>query len=320
VTGRAALPSARGIEFTVTAAEAGVRLDALLAARPEVASRADAQRLIELERVSVDGHARPKSHRVDAGERIEADVDESGADTPPAAPGARPVPYRLVHEDDSVLVVDKPPGVVVHPGHGHADGTLAQALAGRTAGGPPERRGLAHRLDRDTSGLLVFARTEEAHRALVDALRRRAVRREYVTLVAGVPDARSGTIDAPLGRGRVDRTRVSTSTDRPRAARTRFSVRAAHARTALLDVTLETGRTHQVRVHLAGIGHPVCGDPRYGGVECGRRLALDRQFLHAARLGLEHPVTGEPLELESPLPPDLIAALERARAEPGEGV
>jgi 23S rRNA pseudouridine1911/1915/1917 synthase len=224
-------------------------------------------------------------------------------------------PHTVVFEDEHLIVVDKPAGVVVHPGSGQAHGTLVQALAGRTAGGPPERPGIVHRLDRDTSGLLVVARSEGVHAALCEALRRREVRREYVALVEGVPDARSATIDAPVGRDRGDRTLISTASDRPRSARTHFEVREALAHTALLALRLETGRTHQIRAHLAAIEHPVCGDPRYGGRRSGARLGLQRQFLHSARLGFVHPVTGEELGYESELPGDLEAVLDRARAE-----
>ena len=310
------------IELIVDAGEEGARLDALLAARPEVGSRAAAAHVIEGGRVRVNGRARPKSHRVSAGERIAVDVEASRSRPEetgePAVPEAS-VSLTIADEDEHVLVVDKPAGVVVHPGRGRAHGTLAQALAGRVAGGPVGRRGVVHRLDRETSGLLVLARSEEAHAALTEALRRREVRREYLALVEGTPDACTGTIDAAIGRDRADRTLVSTSTDRPRAARTRFAVREALARTALLELELETGRTHQIRAHAAAIGHPVCGDARYGGEASGRRLGLGRQFLHATRLTLAHPATGEELALDSPLPADLAGALERARVEPRAG-
>ena len=309
------------LELSPGESEAGARLDVVLAGHPRIGSRAAAQRLIDEGRVTVDGRVRAKGHRLAAGERVAAEVQEEEEAVPRAA-GSRPepptVPYAVVFEDDHLIVVDKPAGVVVHPGHGQSGGTLAQALAGRTAGGPPERRGIVHRLDRDTSGLLVVAKTAEAHAALTSALRRRTVRRTYLALVEGIPDARSGTIDAPLGRDRSDRTVVSTDTDRPRAARTRFELHETLARTALLEIELETGRTHQIRAHMAAIGHPVCGDGRYGGAATGRRLGLDRQFLHSTRLGLAHPATAEPLDFGSTVPPDLAAALEAAREETAE--
>jgi 23S rRNA pseudouridine1911/1915/1917 synthase len=215
------------------------------------------------------------------------------------------VPYR----DEHLLVVDKPAGVVVHPARGHRQGTLSQALAGLAAGGEDERAGIVHRLDRDTSGLLVVARSEAVHRRLREALAQRRITREYLALVEGRPPARSGTIDAPIGRDRRVRTRMSTDTDEPREARTHFSLeRALHSAT-LLRVRLETGRTHQIRVHLQAIGHPVCGDPEYGTKGL---FGLERQFLHAARLAFDHPVTGARIDVASPLPDDLQAALERA--------
>jgi 23S rRNA pseudouridine1911/1915/1917 synthase len=200
--------------------------------------------------------------------------------------------------------------VVVHPARGHATGTLAQALGGRVAGGEePWRAGIVHRLDRDTSGLLVVAKSDPVHRALKSLLAARRMRREYLALVDGHPSARSGTIDAPIGRDRRDRLKVSIDTDHPRAARTHFEVQQLLPDAALLRVTLETGRTHQIRVHLAAIGHPVSGDPLYG---VAGRYGLTRQFLHAQRLSFEHPITGEQLDLRAPIPDELARALERA--------
>jgi 23S rRNA pseudouridine1911/1915/1917 synthase len=207
--------------------------------------------------------------------------------------------------------------VVVPPAPGHPTGTLAQALASRgAAGGDEWRPGIVHRLDRDTSGLLVVAKSEAVHRALQELIRRREMRREYLALVVGRPDARSGTIDAPIGRDRRDRTAHSTSTDSPREAVTHFEIEQAFPRTTLLRVRLETGRTHQIRVHLAAIGHPVCGDPQYGGGPCGARLGLTRQFLHAAKLVFTHPVTGASVLCESNLPVTLLHASEAAAREP----
>jgi 23S rRNA pseudouridine1911/1915/1917 synthase len=218
-----------------------------------------------------------------------------------------------MREDEHLLVVDKPAGVVVHPARGHRGATLAEALAGRASGGEdPARAGIVHRLDKDTSGLLVVARSEQVHRALQEAIRRRELRREYLALVDGCPPSRSGTIDAPIGRDRRVRTRMSTDTDVPRAAITHFELERALPRTTLLRVRLETGRTHQIRAHLRAIDHPVVGDPEYG---TPGRLGLERQFLHAARLAFAHPVTGVPIDVSSPLPPDLQAALEKAAAE-----
>ena len=291
----------------------GERLDVVVAERTGL-SRAAAARLIEDGAVTVDGHRRPKSHRVEPGESVEIAEAES------PEPDAEPAPYEVVFEDEHLMVVDKPAGVVVHPGAGARTGTLAQALTGVAAGGAdPDRAGIVHRLDKDTSGLMLVARSEEVHGRLQKLIRAREVRREYLTLVSGHPDAERGTIDAPLGRDRLRRELVSTRSDRARPAVTHFWRIEALPRTTLLGVRLETGRTHQIRAHLAAIGHPVCGDARYGGGECGRRLGLTRQFLHARTLGFRHPVTGEELACESKPPVDLRRALDAATREPVSG-
>jgi len=292
----------------------GERLDVALA--PHVGSRARAQRLIDAGLVTVDGEQRPKRHRVSAGERIE--VEEEAA--PEADAAGEGVEFGIAWEDEHLIVVDKPAGVVVHPAPGHPAGTLAQALALRgAAGGEPWRPGIVHRLDRDTSGLMVVAKSEPVHRALQELIRRRAMTREYLALVEGRPDARTGTIDAPLGRDRSRRQVMSTNTDNPREARTHFEVERLLPRTTLLRLRLETGRTHQIRAHLAAIGLRVCGDPVYGGVSCGRRLGLTRQFLHSAKLLFSHPDSGEIVRCESKLPADLCRTLDAAAREPVSG-
>jgi 23S rRNA pseudouridine1911/1915/1917 synthase len=217
--------------------------------------------------------------------------------------------FQIAYEDDHLLVVDKGPGVVVHPGRGHPEGTLAQLLAGRARGGDAERAGIVHRLDRDTSGLLVVARSDEAHRRLQAALARRLIEREYLALVQGRPPARTGTIEAPVGRHPRARTRMAVGGAGAREARTHFTLEGAYAGTSLLRLRLETGRTHQIRVHLRAVGLPVCGDRDYGvaGV-----LGLERQFLHATRLAFDHPLTGARIDVTSPLPEDLRTALARA--------
>ncbi len=218
-------------------------------------------------------------------------------------------PFAIAYEDEHLLIVDKAAGVVVHPARGHREGTLAQLLAGTAAGGEAERAGIVHRLDRDTSGLMVVARSEEVHARLQAAIRDRRVEREYLALVVGRPPARTGTIEAPIGRDPSVRTRMAVGGNHPREARTHFEVRRALAGYTLLSVKLETGRTHQIRVHMQAIGHPVAGDPEYGAAAA---LGLERQFLHAARIAFEHPVGGERIEVSSELPADLAAALERA--------
>jgi 23S rRNA pseudouridine1911/1915/1917 synthase len=218
-------------------------------------------------------------------------------------------PFAVVWQDEHLLVVDKPAGLVVHPARGHHEGTLSQLLSGTAAGGDPERAGIVHRLDRDTSGLMVVACSEQAHRALQAAMARRRIEREYMALVEGRPPARSGTIEAPIGRHPRVRTRMAVGGPHARAARTHFALERALPGVSLLRVRLDTGRTHQIRVHMQAIGHPVCGDPEYGTAGL---LGLSRQFLHSARLAFDHPLTGERIEVCSPLPSDLRAALERA--------
>jgi 23S rRNA pseudouridine1911/1915/1917 synthase len=316
---RAAAALARGgrtaARLEATAEDAGLRLDAFLAARGAAPSRSAAQRLIDAGAVRVDGEQRPKNHRIAAGQVV---VVEDGPD---AAGAAEPAPdFEVVYEDADLLVVDKPAGLVTHPAPGHQGPTLAGALRGRAAGGAdPERAGIVHRLDRDTSGLMVVTKTEEAHAALTAALRAREVRREYLALVTGHVETESGTVDAPIGRDRSRRTVVSTRSDRPRDAVTHFEVIERLPATTLLRVTLETGRTHQIRAHLAAIGHPVCGDPQYGGRACGRELGLGRQFLHAEKLMFSHPRSGELVVCESKPPVDLRRALDAARREPVSG-
>jgi len=218
---------------------------------------------------------------------------------------------RIVHSDEEIVVVDKPAGLVVHPAGSHSGPTLVDALGELAGGGPKERTGIVHRLDKDTSGLMVVARSDEAHRELSRQIKAREVRREYLTLVSWALESRSGTIDAPLGRDRRRRTRRAVRGAGEREARTHFEVIERLPADTLVRARLETGRTHQIRVHFAAIGHPVVGDPEYGGAG---RHGSERQFLHAARLELTHPGTGERLAFESPLPPDLEDVLARARA------
>jgi 23S rRNA pseudouridine1911/1915/1917 synthase len=292
------------VALRVPAEAAGTRLDRFLAV--PLGSRARAQALIDAGRVWVNGAVLPKRHLVAAGESIE--VDDAPVDA--AAAPQDPAPFEIAYEDEHLLVVDKPAGVVVHPARGHWAGTLAQALEGRAAGGEhPWRAGIVHRLDRDTSGLLVVAKNDEVHRALKALLAARRLSREYLALVEGHPPARTGTIDAPIGRHRRDRKLMSIDSDDGREARTHFEIERLLPSSALLRVTLETGRTHQIRVHLAAIDHPVCGDPQYG---MRGRYGLGRQFLHATRLAFTHPVSGDDVDVRSPLPPDLVAALDEA--------
>lgn len=297
------------VDRHVAASEAGERLDATLA-RWLAEPRARAQRRIAAGEVTLDGAAtsRPtKSHRLEGGQRVRVRVPSPTGPSPPP----EPVPVRW--RDEHLLIVAKPAGLVVHPGAGVHEGTLVDALQAMgeqlAPGDDPDRPGVVHRLDRGTSGLLIVARTETARERLQQALADRTVRRRYWALVDGVPRQRAATIDAPIARHPRKRTVFTTASD-GREAVTHYEVIADHGRAAELDVTLETGRTHQVRVHLSALGHPLCADRAYGASPLGaQELGLQRPALHAAGIAFHHPVTGEPIELSDPLPDDLRAAV-----------
>ncbi len=313
------------MKASIPAALAGERVDRAVALLGGL-TRAEVTELVRAGRVRLSGApVSTRSRRVAGGEDLEVDLPSPG---PPTGVGADPtVDVRVVYSDDDIVVVDKPPGLVVHPGAGHRSGTLVQGLVARfpdladSGAGEADRPGIVQRLDKGTSGLLVVARTAEAYGSLVDQLRGRSgraagpggepkeIERRYLALVLGSVDADAGEVEAPMGRSERDPTRMTVSR-RGRPARTAYRVEARYRlpmAATLLDCRLETGRTHQIRVHLAAIGHPVAGDVRYGGAEA--RLALERQFLHAHRLSFEHPCTGDRLSFSSPLPPDLAAVL-----------
>jgi 23S rRNA pseudouridine1911/1915/1917 synthase len=285
--------------MNVPSGAAGTRLDRFLADR--LGSRAAAERAIAAGAL-VDGVPRQKSHRLEGGEEVTFAEQREVAATHHDLPE---VP--LVYEDEHLLVIDKPAGLVVHPGAGHSGDTLVDALRGKLGGGDPDRPGIVHRLDRDTSGLMVAARTEESFGRLSQLVRDRALERTYLALVRGRPRSRRGKIDAPIGRDRGDATRVSLDSDSARDAVTHFEVERLYPAHALLRVRLETGRMHQIRVHLAAIDLPVVGDAVYGAPE----PELQRQFLHSAVLALTHPFDGERLEARSELPPELASYLDR---------
>jgi len=294
------------LRFHVPEHHAGARLDRVLAVRPELDSRALAERLIATGAVLVDGEPRAKSFRLEGGEEIDVEIPE----VVELQPEELDIP--IVWEDEHLLIVDKPAGLVVHPAGSTRTGTLVQGLLahGAEGGEDDDRPGIVHRLDRDTSGLLVVARSEEAYELLQELIRSRELERTYSALVRGKPQSASGRIEAPIGRDRRDRTRHSLDTPTPRKSVTWFEVKETMRDHALLDVRLETGRTHQIRVHLEAIGLPVSGDPVYGVAD---DLGLERQFLHAHRLRFEHPLTGAEVDVSSELPPDLEAALVLAR-------
>jgi 23S rRNA pseudouridine1911/1915/1917 synthase len=302
--------------LSVDAESAGARLDRWLAERLPERSRARVQALIDEGHVRVDGRARKASHRVARGERVEVEI-------PPPAPETlvpEPIALAVVFEDDDVLVVDKPVGMVVHPGAGHATGTLAAAVlahAPGTAGvGGPRRPGVVHRLDKETSGLLVVAKTAAAYDALTAQLAERTVTRRYRAIVHGRVSAASGVVDKPIGRHPHDRVRMAVlPRGRGKRAVTRYTVLERFSHFTDLDVRLETGRTHQIRVHMASLGHPVVGDRVYGGRAA--RAALPVPFeglaLHAAELAFVHPVTRVRMEFASPLPPRMARLLSHLR-------
>jgi 23S rRNA pseudouridine1911/1915/1917 synthase len=307
----------------VAGAEArGVRLDRFLAAHLPDISRARVQALIEEGAVRVDGAAAKASVRLREGTLVAVVIPEPA----PADPQPEDLPLAVVHDDPRFLVIDKPAGLVVHPGAGAASGTLVNALLFHVRDlsgvGGVLRPGIVHRLDKGTSGLVVIAKDDAAHRALSAQFAAREVRKEYVAVVHGLPARAEGTIDRPIGRDPVHRRRMAIDAPRARAARSTYAVRERLDGAALLDVRIHTGRTHQIRVHLASLGHPIAGDELYGGrrTPSSRRpaaraalAAFPRPALHAARLGFRHPATGDPLAFESPLPPDLQALLGALR-------
>ncbi len=295
------------LRFAVADDDAGSRLDRALASRSEIGTRSLAERLLAEGAVTVDGALRQKSHRLEPGSTVVVELPDVAE-----ALGSEPVTVGIAFEDEHLVVVDKPSGMTMHPGAGTSAGTLAGQLVTLGAvGGDPDRPGIVHRLDRDTSGVLVVARSQAVFDALQEAIRKREVERRYLALVKGRPRSRTGRIDAPIGRDRRDPTKRSLDTEEARDAITWFEVVEALGERTLLDVKLETGRTHQIRVHLAAIDLPVSGDVTYGAKG---DLGLEHQFLHARRLRFVHPVTGSAIDVESPLPDDLAAALDRARA------
>ena len=309
-------PPARQGEAAAGPEAAGRRLDEVVA---ELAgtSRAQAARWAGDGLVQVDGRPRPKSHRLHGGERL---AWAPPPDPPPGGPVAEDRPLAVRYEDDRLLVVAKPAGLVVHPGPGHPTGTLVNALLGRAGtslsagGGAADRPGIVHRLDKDTSGLLLVAKDDATHLALARDLAAHRVERRYLALVQGRLPAETGTVDAPVGRHPRDRKRMAVVAAGGRRAVTHWRVLETFPAVQLAEATLETGRTHQVRVHLASLRHPLVGDRTYGAdPTLAARLGVDRPFLHAWRLAFTHPSDGHRIDLTEPLPPDLQEVLDRLR-------
>ena len=303
------------VDEVVPGALAGERLDRLVALLINV-SRAEASTLLDAGAVLLNDRQAKGSTRVAEGDRVRIDV--SARPAPPSLEPVRDVPFEVAYDDEHVIVVDKPAGLVVHPGAGGETATLVHGLLARYpelagVGTDPLRPGVVHRLDKGTSGLLIVARSPDAYETLVDMLGAHEVERRYAALVWGHPEARRGVVDAPIGRSEREPTKMTVSA-RGREARTGYEVEQTFvdpAEVSLLRCQLETGRTHQIRVHLAAIGHPVVGDDRYGRDRTG--LTLERPFLHSAELAFEHPVTGEELRFTSPLPADLQGLLDGSR-------
>lgn len=308
----------------VTESHSGKRLDLFIQHHEAWSSRNRIQELIRDGLAQVNGRQEKPGYRVRAGDAVTLELPER----PPRQVLPEKIPLNVVFEDDHLVVVNKPPGLVVHPAPGNYTGTLVNALLfhygslpssgkGNTddEGSERERAGIVHRLDKDTSGVMVVARTEDSLRALMAQFKQRIVQKKYLALVAGVIKKGSGTIEAPIGRHLKERKKISVHTASPREAVTHFLVKERLPGSTLVEVEIRTGRTHQIRVHMAHAGFPVLGDRTYGGVRAGRvgEIAIARQMLHAESLSLFHPVTGHPLTFIVPPPPDMRQVLDRLR-------
>jgi 23S rRNA pseudouridine1911/1915/1917 synthase len=308
------------VVLEVPADLAGERLDRALAALRSDWTRSQARRLIDEDRVRVNGDSGRPAHRVDAGDHLEIDVPEPR----PAAAEAQPIRLEIIHEDDDLIVIDKPAGLVIHPAAGNPDGTLVNALLHHCRDlsgiGGVERPGIVHRLDKDTTGLIVAAKNDRAHLGLSLAFRRRSVEKSYLAVCYGRPCDESRVIDAPIGRHARERRQMAVVTD-GRPARTLLEVREHLSGASLLACRLVTGRTHQIRVHLAHIGHALVGDPLYAGRQWrnlppplqGVCRDFPRQALHAWKLAFEHPVTRRPVAFEAPIPEDMVRLVSALR-------
>ena len=304
------------IEFSMVVGgeDAGVRIDAYLTKHKDIPSRSFAQHLIEKDLVRVDGDEVGKDYRLRAAQTVDVEI-------PPPAPSEvmpEAIPLTIKFEDDDLIILSKPAGMVVHPAHGHAGGTLVNALLAHATGlsgiGGVVRPGIVHRLDKDTSGLMIVAKNDNSHQALSGELKKRRIKRTYLTLVHGAFKEHEGTVDAPIGRSPKFRQKMSVTGVASRDAVSHYRVLEMFGDDySLVEVKLETGRTHQIRVHMRHINHPVVGDPVYGSGRGKRDLGLSRQFLHAYKLELSHPRTKEPLSFEESIPPELQLILNELR-------
>lgn len=313
-------------EFIITEGEKPKRLDVFLANRERDLSRSAVQRLIEKGRVQLNGEPARPSQRIKPGDRITFDVPKAE----PLALNGEPIPLDILYEDEALLVLNKPAGLVVHPAPGHWTGTLVNALLYHfeTSGGSvstiggKERPGLVHRLDKETSGIMVIAKTDQAHRGLAAQFKQHTITRMYEALVWGVPKKGHGVIELAIGRDRKERKKFSARTARPKPSITEYKVVERFGKLAArVDLFPKTGRTHQLRVHMTALGHPLLGDSTYGGRKVKALAALDvpRVMLHAKTLGFHHPVSGKPLAFTSELPPDMASVLATLRAVSGTG-
>lgn len=311
------------LNFNVATQDAGLRLDAVVAAHLDHGSRSYAAQLIRQGHIQVDGIPRKPSYHVKLNEVVTGRLPQSV----PVDIEAEPIPLNILFEDTHLIVIDKPAGMVVHPAAGHPGGTLVNALLYHCPDlegiGGEQRPGIVHRLDKDTSGVMVVAKQSQAHHALSAQFKARTIRKQYQALVYGNPVKSSGEVDLPIGRHPVDRKKMATNSARPRVARTLWQVRTNYSGVALLNLDLKTGRTHQIRVHCLAMGHPIVGDPVYRQRRTLARLAktnphlykavktIDRQMLHAFELKLKHPVTEEYLTFQAPLPDDMKMLLQQ---------
>ncbi len=299
--------------FDIVEGDAGVRLDRYLTAQLPGNSRATMQHLIENGHVFVNGHSSKPGYMLRVGDQVQVDSRSIFGKTPDVVP--RSIPLDIVFEDNDLIVVNKAAGMVVHPSPGHTDDTLVNAMVARYPDILREdsgsRPGIVHRLDKDTSGLIIIARNAVTHSALADQMKRHEIIKRYVALVEGIVALDQGSIDAPIGRNAKYRQQMAITALKSREAITHFRVLERFSRHTLLQLELETGRTHQIRVHLKAIGHPIVGDPVYGSGKVSRGFMLERQFLHAYQIKFIHPTTGNVIHLEAPIPADLRTILDQ---------
>ena len=306
------MQSSASFTYVINSSEEGKRLDVVLAKRPEIASRSFAQRLIKQGMVAIEDKKAGKSYRVSTGQNLAYELPEPKE----AEVEAQNIALKIVYEDNDIAVINKPAGMVVHPSYGHWEGTLVNALLyhlkGLSSVGGVKRPGIVHRLDKNTSGLMLIAKNDEAHIALSDAIRKREVTRQYLAIVHGIFEEKKFSVEAPISRSTVDRKKMAVMAG-GREAKTDAEVLEIFAKTSYLKLTLQTGRTHQIRVHLSYINHPVLGDDVYGRHDDASKYGITRPFLHAFRLSFSHPITNRKLEFEEKLPKELESVLENMR-------